>query len=435
MDTSHGSTSSNYIYIGTGESENGFDSYYGTGILESQNNGNSWTLVTSVPAPQLSAFGLTPTVNLPGLSFSKVLVTPGSPTTVLAAATDQSANTATGLNVSGNQNFPGLVVTKNSGTNWTWLQPQAIMAGGSLPSCTDVVYDSSTSTYYAAFTGFGIYKCSSSTDPSVGSNWTAIPSPFWNGSGFGGGTITSSDFYRISLSVRSGTLYTFISNTNGVPSTPSAQDTGLYQWNGSAWSAIDVPNPTTFFGTADNQGTYDIYVAAPAGSSSLYLGGIDAWTAATVNGTSTSWTDLTNAYTSSTAHPDQHAIAFASPSNFYIGNDGGLWSNKSGTWTDGNNNLGTIQFMSVSPDPYHAAIYFGGSQDNGTELFTGTALNWQQVTGAGGDGGFTDTGSQNDYYASYPGPILFNATGTASVFSEFLTQANVGGEKSDFYFP
>ena len=447
VDTSHGSIASNYLYIGTGEPENGADSYYGLGILQSQSNGTpgSWTLVNSATAPAaIGGYAVT----MLGLSFSKIIVDSQRPQTVLAGGSLQSCCDP-GLSPSNPGPYPGIYVTENYGTSWNWLLPNAILNQGFTTSCTDLAYDTSTNTYYAVFAAnpnvtsvAGIYQCSATSDPANVANWTPLPvpagqagSPFWNGSSFGGGAIfynlgppAYTNFNRISLSARNGILYVLVSDTNGLPSAPSGQDTGLYQFqkSSSTWSAINVP--AGIFG-GNNQGWYDIYVSAPSGSSALYLGGFDTWSASSVNGTSTSWANVTTGH----AHPDQHAIAFASPSNFYIGNDGGLWSDQSGTWTNANNNIGTIQFMSVSPDLFNLGTYFGGSQDNGTEKTTGVGLTWNEIWA--GDGGFTDTGSiSGEYYTENYFVSLQKSTNGGGSWSQIASEPTFN-ESADFYVP
>src|ERR1019366_8265951 len=70
------------------------------------------------------------------------------------------------------------------------------------------------------------------------------------------------------------------------------------------------------------------------------------------------------------------------------GDDGGIYRLASPTtpsWTDLNGNLGTIQFSGIGLHPSNANLVIGGSQDNGTELFSGS-VTWTQTDG--GDGGF-----------------------------------------------
>ena len=268
----------------------------------------------------------------------------------------------------------------------TWNQVATVNGGGQAidgHSFTDIIYDGSA-TFYASVRFQGVYY---STDH--GASWTQMPSPFPSG------TAPSTDnFARGSLAFRGGKLWCLVADSNDVASTPvTGEDTGLSESDngGFTWSHISLPSNIYSSGSVA-QGTYDMYVAAPPGSTRLLVGGIDLWSANTVNGTSTAWSNLTNAYSPNpTSHPDQHAVAFVNANTWYIGNDGGVWStqNTGNSISNLNNNLGTIQFYSVVPDPFNAGGAAGGSQDNGTAYTNGSnGTLWNQI--GGGDGGYTE---------------------------------------------
>jgi hypothetical protein len=74
------------------------------------------------------------------------------------------------------------------------------------------------------------------------------------------------------------------------------------------------------------------------------------------------------------------------------GNDGGVFALTTDDvaggnveWTSLNSDLNTIQFTGIALDTHNASVAYGGSQDNGTEKYTGTT-SWQLI--ALGDGGF-----------------------------------------------
>jgi photosystem II stability/assembly factor-like uncharacterized protein len=122
------------------------------------------------------------------------------------------------------------------------------------------------------------------------------------------------------------------------------------------------------------------------------VGGVEIWK--TTDG-GTTWTNLTNVYKRGPIHPDQHALAFMSPSSssYYVGNDGGVWAgNAQGKFTNLNaGGLNTIQFFGggIGEVGSHAQLY-GGTQDNGTNRYPGSVsgtAQWTEVLG--GDGGET----------------------------------------------
>jgi hypothetical protein len=88
-----------------------------------------------------------------------------------------------------------------------------------------------------------------------------------------------------------------------------------------------------------------------------------------------------------------HALAFASDgSKLYLGNDGGVYSTTQITATNPaftalNSTLATVQFYPrLSSDPTNVAKAIGGTQDNGTDLYSG-GLAWNDVVC--GDGAAT----------------------------------------------
>ena len=65
------------ILVGTGETNNSSDSYYGLGILRSDNAGNTWTLISQDNTGNRS---------FAGLGFSKIAFSTANPSLVVAAA-------------------------------------------------------------------------------------------------------------------------------------------------------------------------------------------------------------------------------------------------------------------------------------------------------------------------------------------------------------
>src|SRR5262249_12577650 len=103
--------------------------------------------------------------------------------------------------------------------------------------------------------------------------------------------------------------------------------------------------------------------------------------------------DLTNGAV--TPHADHHAMAFDGNGKLLDGDDGGLFRLESPSpvqWSDLNGNLNTIQFVGIDVHPTNPNIAIGGSQDNGTDLYTGNPL-WTQTDG--GDGGFAKFSQTN----------------------------------------
>ncbi len=449
------STSPTTIFIGTGE-PNGSDSYYGEGILESTDGGNTWTQVAATDGGA-GTFA--------GMGFYRILFDAQNPAVVLAAVTgDEGYYSGTVATVPGPS---GIYRSTDHGATWV----NVLTVAGADSSATDIAYDPAAKVYYAAISGAGIYK---STDQ--GATWTAVASPFANGvpaTSVNGGTV---EFFRASLAVRAGTVYALIADSTGNPATPTPCtttslancDTGLVQSTdgGQSWMPIPMPDATTAGAGFSNlyceqggpgtscQGDYDQDIAAPAGSTGLVVGGIDLWgvasvpTTATGNGVTSAWTDLTNGYASvaNTVHSDQHAIATLSASTWFIGNDGGVWATTdtggAGTpadWANLNATLGNIQFYSVAADQASSGVWFGGAQDNGTSKLTGPGAAWTRFYL--GDGGFvaSDPTETSDYWLEYPdGPDIMMSSDEGGDMDNSPAQvvnSSTIPDAGDFYIP
>ena len=407
-------TNASNLYIGTGEPNEGADIYYGNGILKTTTGGSSWTLVSTASGPSGQ-------VSLSGMSFSKVLVDPNKTNILLAGATAVNPKRIDGLT-----SLPlGLFRSTDSGASWTFVtkSTSGITINGtdfSNNACTDIVYDPSNSTYYAAFRGIGVYK---SNDQ--GATWTQLPNPFPSGTAPDGNVM-----HRVSLAVNQGTLYSLITSSpfntgGGGPSAPNVSkgDTGLAQLasGAGAWTAISIP-PTGFQETL-GQEWYDQYLGVPPGGG-LAMGSVDIHFAPTVSGTSTQWRTISDWTSGNSVHADQHAIAFADATHWFVGSDGGVWSTSNGTatnptWTDLNNGIAALQFYSVSPDTSASNVYFGGLQDNGTAKTSGTGTTWNQTFG--GDGGGTDTNPAN------PAQYFSEADNTSAAFVLFSSTTSGTG--------
>lgn len=103
-------------------------------------------------------------------------------------------------------------------------------------------------------------------------------------------------------------------------------------------------------------------------------------------------------------HKDQHFVCEApgfdgnTNKTVYCGNDGGVyvthdvraWDSTSQKpaiqWTELNNQLAITQFYSAAMGP--TGVVYGGTQDNGTQVYTGNSEAWTQPLNASGDGGF-----------------------------------------------
>src|SRR5262249_52757284 len=146
----------------------------------------------------------------------------------------------------------------------------------------------------------------------------------------------------------------------------------------------------TEFGNDDNilavSGDYHHAIAIdPANPSNVYLAGLCLISS---NDGGASWNLLAQGDTGG-PHRDHHGLAFEAGGLLRDGNDGGIWrldSPVDGGFTNLNGNLQITQFQGLAVNPTDPNKAVGGTQDNGTIVFTGS-LEWTRS--ARGDGGVT----------------------------------------------
>jgi hypothetical protein len=141
-----------------------------------------------------------------------------------------------------------------------------------------------------------------------------------------------------------------------------------------------------------------------------------------------------------TTHPDQHALMITA-GKVVIGNDGGVYyrplsdTQQYGDWTDTNATLHNLQFYDARggklPDGSTAAI--GGLQDNGTLVNSSTAS--QSVEPAGGDGFYVivDPKNASNWVGEYVDGAAYATQDGGHTFNSFVSptcagQATVSGE-------
>ena len=180
--------------------------------------------------------------------------------------------------------------------------------------------------------------------------------------------------------------------------------------------------------------------------------------------------DATSARTPNGIHPDQHALVFlpGNPDVWFEGSDGGLMRS-SGAYTDVsgqcdsrglsapslvachrllsavptqlfslNAGLNTLQFQHIIPNPQNPTGELqGGTQDNGTWLFTGDRKTWNQtIYGDGGLSGFNAANPNirfNTFFIQQTDTNFRGGDPTAWVVTSGPLFA--GGEASAFYMP
>lgn len=201
---------------------------------------------------------------------------------------------------------------------------------------------------------------------------------------------------------------------------------------------------TNFFIGASNQGWYDNALwVNPVDPTFIIVGGIWLWRSTDSGGTFTQISDG-NLYSGGTAspHADNHVIVshpgFNNNTNqrVFIGNDGGIYrtdivrtANVFNGWGELNNQLGITQFYGAAGNAASGVIV-GGTQDNGTQRFTGGTEGWTSMNGS--DGGYcaSDPTDQMFFYGETQNLGVVRSTNagvSASPITAGLGDAGVAG--------
>jgi len=398
------------IYVGTGEENFSGDSYYGAGILKSTNGGASWTHICGPfcgPLYSNSYWG-------GGARVGTIAIQPGNSKVLLAAVEWFSA--------SSHQN-EGIFRSADAGQTWTPV------LGGNFG--TAVMFDPANGNIAYAALGSasggtaGVYKSING-----GASWTAV-----NGSG--STTLNhGSEAGRIVLAMAPSapsTIYASIQNTSnsgllGVWKTTNG---------GSSWNQLTAaPNYCT------PQCWYDNVMAVqPNNPDVVYAGGAYTTTLArSVDGGAT-WVTLQSGEYGGVVHADIHALAFTpNSSKLYVGCDGGVYSTtepvaNAPAFTALNQTLGITQFYpGLALGPGSATLALGGTQDNGTLLFSGKTA-WDQVTC--GDGGYSaiDPANTRIMYAACNDIDIEKSTGGGSPSSWVAAIAGIDASDRVQFIP
>jgi hypothetical protein len=424
------------VYAGMGEANNAplsgsADTFYGEGILVSRNGGATWTLTDAGGA-------------LNGRTVARIAIDPSDPT----GATAYAAVSENGVNgVSGGA---GIWKTTNFGANWM----NTTEANGlyTVVEWCDVVIDPHTPrTVYAAEGSpwgdptNGVYQ---STDG--GTTWKLLT----NGP-------RGSNAGRIALAVYDdGTTNELLASV----ATPFSETTGAGGQLYEVVKSLDGGGTFTVLSSVpdylNGQGFYDTTLAIdPTDPNYIYAAGCMNSEGPTFSGSpiesfdgGQTWTDITTDRTGNGPHTDAHAVAFDHNGNLLDGNDGGIWRLNSPTdlygqtWDDLNTNLQITQFTGIAVDPTTTLFAYGGSQDNGTEKYTGLPViglgppGWYQIQP--GDGGITrlDPTNPNTVYQEFYGVNLQVSFDAGTTFSPITAgiqynTTSTGFENVNFYAP
>jgi hypothetical protein len=479
----------NTLWVGTGEANAcGSGCEAGVGLYKSTDGGDTWT--GPIGASAFNARGV-----------STIAIKPGDPNTIFAGST-RAIRGVSSVCCDGAVSFIpgaakwGLYRSTDGGSTWTFVhngsadptlcQGNTLEAGNGTP-CSPrgvrrVVFDpSDPNTVYAGSYARGVWRSSDG-----GTTWVQIKASLNKAS-----TTTRPELTVNKLPNGKTRLYVAEGNTGA----PFSQLFRTDDASGAApaFSALTSSNPADpgygSFNYCEGQCWYDNFVKSPAGYPDVvYLGGSYAYneTGGISNGrgvvlstdAGVSFTDMTMDATDPVhpngIHPDQHFLV-TNPNNpfqFWESSDGGV-IRSSGSFADVSSNcnvrglspvrlarcqqllsrvptqldslnkgLRTLQFQSLSVNPFNVNDLQGGTQDNGTWESTGNPNKWTQtIFGDGGLSGF-DIANSRFRFHTYAGPaadVNFSSgdmadwNWIADIF--FIYPSPNNPEPSQFYFP
>lgn len=317
---------SNRIWAGTGEANFALDSYYGGGLLLSDDGGGTWTQLGATTFVQDE--------------ISRIVVDPAD-----------SAHLYLSSSI-------GVFESIDTGANWNSLR-----AG----IANDVLLDASnpaSHVLYAAFQGEGVFRRTGT------GAWTLltdadIPNP------------APGRIAIVMFPGNSQTLYAAFANAIGTLE-------GLYRTDdgGTNWAPLTSPAGVS---AAWYNLVLDVH---PTDANTVYFGEVQLWrsTNGGTNWTRISWGPPAG---TPGIHVDQHAFAIhpTTPATVWSGNDGGVWRSTDGgtNWTHRNRGLQTMQYFFVAQHPQWESVLLAGAQDNGAQRYEGHPA-W--TLSAFGDGGY-----------------------------------------------
>ena len=156
-----------------------------------------------------------------------------------------------------------------------------------------------------------------------------------------------------------------------------------------------------------DQSSYDLAIAIdPNDANEVITGGTNIWRDEAGGGTSFSIVSHWNENTATSngleyTHADIHELVFQNDNSLWCGSDGGVFlSTDDGvTWQDKSDGLTITQFYRIAGYQLNTSLLIGGTQDNGSNKFTGST-DIEHIYGADGMDCMIDHSNSNVLYFS-----------------------------------
>src|SRR4051794_12161651 len=425
----------NVIYLATGEGDLSGDSYTGDGVWKSTNSGATWTHISGT--------------KFVGATISRLVVDPHN-ANKLYVATIRGRGGIRRVTPPTNQTW-GIYRSVTGGKYWQLLKGTRNANNGA----TDLELDPNRpGVLYASFWNDAVYKSNAN-----GTRWTNISNNLSSNHPM---DFSATRFAIATADIGAGKTRVYLgfdwyNADNGVhrASRIFRSDNGGATFSQMPFGSGVASDPDSMLNYCDIQCTYDNVVEVdPNDPDTLYvageydypieLGGIYRST----DGGQT-WKTL-----GVDLHPDFHALAFqpTNSNHIVIGNDGGVWdsANKGGRladgddldkvdWNDLNDGLSIAQFDSIdyaNAAQGHGDVFWGGTQDNGTQVNAFGTSDWYDVSS--GDGGQVVVDHADDRFVFgtyYNLTGVYRFTDAPSYNGFFIMNGIATGDRSEFYIP
>ena len=442
------------IFAGTGQYGAAVGTFYGNGILYSSNGGDSWTeLATSTfQRDEISKILFDPTdVTSQRMFLSSVqgvwqsldmgvnwtLLRAGSASDMVLIVNGANLQLIAGFNGS------GIFTATRTGMVWsTWTQ----YVNGNFPTGFGRIAlgqsRDNPSRIYAAFSeSQNIAGMARTIDG--GTTWDRVTPPLYTDvvvdSTSAGATPHTHQVTLSNAAMTGGTLaYTTAGPSAGPAHTHTTTLTATQLANlrdgiasVTVTSSVNIGHNHQFTLNRRRSGQtwYNFHISPhPTNPNIVYYGEVSLWKTTTGNGP---WTALP------ILHTDNHALAFApdDANQVWSVGDGGIYVSPDAgvTFQHRNRDLQVLEYISISQHPQWETIMIGGTQDNGTQRFTGSPA-WEFVDG--GDGGWTaiNTSNPSRMYHEYVHHYFYRSDSNGAV-GTWAPKPAGSPTSSEFYSP
>jgi len=392
------------------------------GMWKSTNGGSTWTNLCD---------------GLPAIGVSGIVVQPSNPNIIYILTGDGDG---------GDTQSIGVLKSTNGGSTWattglSWDVTESVRGYKLLmhPTNANILF---------AVTNTGLFRTSNG-----GASWTEVVTGSWRDCEFKPGDpdvmyLSRSSFKR---STDNGLTWTTI--TSGVPTgtsrmeigvTPdqaayvyllagpggpaSGQFKGVYRSFDSGLSfgpKANTPNilNSSLAGTGtSSQYTYDLAIAvSPIDEADVLTGGINIWKSTDFGNTfsiKTHWkTTVASANGLAYSHADIHELVYNPLNNYlYCGSDGGIFrsTDHGTTWSDLSSGMSTMQFYAIASTPASTSTIIGGTQDNGSNKYTGSSSMTHMYGADGGDCMIDHSNINTLYFSTQEGGLRKSTNGGAT---------------------